>query len=226
MDPLALAGLAALLFAKEAGLPVPVPGDLLVVTAGIAAVGPGVPAWLVLGVILAAGYAGGSLQFMLVRGALRERLLRVLARVGVGRERLDALAAWLARRGARGVALARATPGVRIGATTAAGLAGLPFRVFVAGLVVGNAAFVGGHFGLGLVIGPPALALAAQLGTLGVALLVLGLLAVLGAVGWRRLRRSGSGYAGWAEGACPACLALTVAGGGRDGSHPERLPSG
>jgi membrane protein DedA with SNARE-associated domain len=212
VDPLALAGLAALLFVKEAGLPVPVPGDLLVVAAGIAALGPGAPAWLVLAVILAAGYAGGSVQFLLVRGALRERLLRVLARVGVGRERLDELAAWLARRGARGVAVARATPAVRIGATAAAGLAGLPVRVFLAGLLAGNGLYVGAHFVLGLILGPPALEVASRLGTAGVALLVLGLLAVLGAVGWRRLRRRGARYGGFVEGACPACLLVTVAG--------------
>ena len=37
MDALALAGLVALLFIKEAGVPVPVPGDLLVIGAGVAA---------------------------------------------------------------------------------------------------------------------------------------------------------------------------------------------
>ena len=37
MDPIAIAGLAGLLFVKEAGVPVPVPGDLLVLGAGVAA---------------------------------------------------------------------------------------------------------------------------------------------------------------------------------------------
>ncbi len=211
MDTFALLGLAALLFVKEAGLPVPVPGDLLVVAAGIAAHGPGVPAWLTLVAILAAGYLGGSLQFLLVRGTLRRRVLRILARIGVGRERIDALAAWLARRGARGVAIARATPAVRIGAIAAAGLAGVPFGVFLLGLLVGNGLFVGAHFALGFVLGPPAAELAARFGTFGVALIALVLLAAIGAAGWRRLRRTRAGYAGWVEAACPACLVLTAA---------------
>jgi len=211
LDAFAIVGLAALVLVKEAGLPVPVPGDLLVVAAGIASHGPGLPAWLVLVAILAAGYVGGSLQFLLVRGTLRRRLLRILARIGVGRERLDSLAGWLARRGARGVAIARATPAVRIGATAAAGLAGIPFGVFLAGLLVGNGLFVGAHFALGLVLGPPATELATRLGAIGVSLLALVLLATVGAVGWRRLRRARVGYAGWVEAACPACLALAAA---------------
>jgi hypothetical protein len=36
-DLLAVASLIALLFVKEAGLPIPVPGDLLVLGAGVAA---------------------------------------------------------------------------------------------------------------------------------------------------------------------------------------------
>ena len=205
VEPLALLGLAGLLFVKEAGVPVPVPGDLLVVAAGIASAGQaGVPAPVVLAAILAAGYAGGSLQFLLVRGTLRRFVLAMLARLGVGRERLDRLSGWLARRGARGVAIARATPAVRVGAIAASGLAELPYPVFLGGLVIGNGVFVSAHLLLGYLVGPPA----AQL------------VAGLGAIGWRGLRRrrptatagaaGDNGYAGWLEGACPACLALTV----------------
>ena len=39
MDALGLGGIAGLLFVKEAGVPVPVPGDLVVLTAGVAAAG-------------------------------------------------------------------------------------------------------------------------------------------------------------------------------------------
>ena len=36
MDALAIAGLAALILVKEAGVPIPVPGDLVVIGAGVA----------------------------------------------------------------------------------------------------------------------------------------------------------------------------------------------
>lgn len=233
MELLPALGLIGLLLVKEAGLPVPVPGDLLVLGAGIAAAGagiaagggPAVPAPVLLAAILAAGFVGGSLQFALVRGAFRDPLLRLLTRFGVPRHRLDGLAAWLRQRGAVGVAVARATPGVRVGATAASGLAALPFAAFLPGLVAGNTVFVGGHFVLGYLAGPPALSLIA--GTGGIALVVAALvvLALIGAAGWRvvRGRRAASSrtregalpgdlpsLATWAEAACPACLAISL----------------
>jgi membrane protein DedA with SNARE-associated domain len=226
-DVIALVGLVGLLFVKEAGVPVPVPGDLVVIGAGVAAAGLGVAAPLQLAAILLAGYAGGSLQYFVVRGALRERFLRALARLGVPRDRLDALAGWLQRRGVTGVAVARATPGVRIGAIAASGIAGLRYRgVFLPGLVLGNGLFVGAHFALGYVVGPPALAFLSSVGSGLVAVGVLVALAVLGAMGWREIRRRRSQPAPaagpeaapptlpslgtWTEAACPACLAITL----------------
>jgi membrane protein DedA with SNARE-associated domain len=238
-------GLIGLLLVKEAGLPVPVPGDLLVLGAGIAAASAGasaagattVPALLLIGAILLAGFAGGCVQFALVRGAFREPLLGVLTRFGVPRDRLDGLAGWLRRRGATGVAVARVTPGVRVGATAASGLAGLPFAAFLPGLVAGNTVFVGGHFALGYVAGPATLGLVAGSGGIALAMGAFVGLAVLGALAWRVIRRrrapAASGRAAtdggdharaghgiprdlaslatWSEAACPACLAVSLA---------------
>jgi membrane protein DedA with SNARE-associated domain len=229
MDPLPILGLIGVLFVKEAGVPVPIPGDLLVLGAGVAAAGTGLAGPVELAAILLAGFAGGSLQFLLVRGAFRERLLGLLARLGVSGQRLDTLAGWLRRRGAGGVAVARATPGLRVGAIAASGIADLRYGVFLPGLVAGNMLFVGGHFALGYLIGPPALALVAGSG--GTALLVgaVVVLATVGAIAWTLLRRRGvrnrdvspggsglridlAGYGAWAEAACPACLAITIYG--------------
>lgn len=227
MDPVPVLGLIGLLFVKEAGVPVPVPGDLLVLGAGVAAAGTGVAAPIELAGMLFAGYTGGSVQFLLVRGALRDRLLGLLTRLGVPRVRVDRLAAWLRRKGARGVALARATPGLRVGAIAASAIADLRFgRAFLPGLVGGNTVFVGGHFALGYLIGPPALALVTGLGGAGGPVLALVVLAGLGAVAWAGLRRRSAtlrmppvdvgpggetaGYGAWADAACPACLAIAI----------------
>lgn len=229
MDLLPALGLIGILFVKEAGVPIPIPGDLLVLGAGVAAAGTGAGGVVVLAAILVAGFAGGSVQFLIVRGTLRERLLRVVARLGVPRERLEALADWVRQRGARGVAIARATPGLRVGAIAASGVAELPYGVFLPGLVAGNTLFVGGHFFLGFVVGPAALAVAS--GTGGAVMLV-GAFALAGAVAWaivrrRRLQRAHvvpaggmggdnfAGYGTWAEAACPACLAVTIIASGR-----------
>ena len=217
MDLVALAGLAAILLVKEAGVPVPVPGDLLVIGAGIALAGDPPLALVTLVVILAVGYLGGSIQFLLARRLLRGPLLAALARIGVGEARVDSLAARLRRSGARGVALARMTPGVRIAAIVAAGLAALPFGGFLGGLVVGNAVFVAGHFALGYLLGASATEVIGRVGAIGFVAVVVVVLALIGAAGWvlvRRARRAPSApamaFADWTDAACPACLAVAV----------------
>lgn len=218
MDALAIAGLAALLLVKEAGVPIPVPGDLVVIGAGVALAGNPPLAIAVLVVILVVGYVGGSVQFVLARRVLRRPLLAALARVGVGEKRVEALAGRLRRSGARGVAVARMTPGVRIGAIVAAGLAAIPFAAFLAGLVAGNGVFVAGHFALGYVLGTSATGLIASAGGIGLVVVAGAVLALVGAVGWAVLRtarrpgvEAGASPADWADAACPACLAIAVA---------------
>jgi membrane protein DedA with SNARE-associated domain len=217
MDLLALAGLAGVLLVKEAGVPIPVPGDLLVIGAGAALAGD--PALAVGGLllILVMGYVGGSVQFLLMKRALRGVLLAALARVGVPRARIEALAERLRRTGARGVAISRMTPGVRVGSIAASGLAAVPYPSFLRGLVIGNGVFVSGHFALGFVVGTSTGGLGADGLPLGmIAVAVIGL-AILGAVGWaliHRRRRGGaeaSAVADWTDAGCPACLAVAAA---------------
>jgi membrane protein DedA with SNARE-associated domain len=217
VDALAIAGLAALLLVKEAGVPIPVPGDLVVIGAGVALAGDPPLALAVLSIILAVGYVGGSVQFVLARRLLRRPLLAALARVGVGEERIEALAGRLRRSGARGVAVARMTPGVRIGAIVAAGLAAIPFAAFLAGLVAGNGVFVAGHFALGYLLGASATEVLARAGGIGLVVVAGAVLALVGAVGWVVLRRAkrpgvegGASVGDWADASCPACLAVAV----------------
>jgi membrane protein DedA with SNARE-associated domain len=214
MDPLAVAGLAGLLLVKEAGVPIPVPGDLLVIGAGVALAGNPPAAIAVLLVILAVGYVGGSLQFILARRVLRGPLLAGLRRVGVSETRVDRLAERFRRSGARGVAVARMTPGIRIAAVVAAGLAAIPFPPFLAGLMAGNGVFVAGHFGLGYLLGASATELIGRIGLVGLAV-AFALLAAIGGIGWlvlRRRARTAAPALAWTDAACPACLALVALG--------------
>ena len=249
MELPALALLTAVLMVKEAGVPIPVPGDLLVIGAGVATANGGLPAPLIVTALVAASVIGGAVQFALVRGRLRRTILRVLARFGVDAARIDGQATRLRRGGAVTVAVARMTPGVRIVTIAASGLAGLPAGSFLAGLVVGNGVFLTGHFILGAAIGPGATTLVAR-ATLPLAAAAV-MLAVIGAAGWALRRRlvgpgaasiaapgaSGSSgpigssvpsptlpaspafgplaaFADWADACCPACLALSLVGGG------------
>ena len=209
----ALLAIVGLILIKEAGVPVPVPGDLVVIGAGVAAGRGALDSAVALVAIVIASLAGGIVQYGLLRSIARPALLRVLGRFGSA-ERVDKQTERLRRGGARSVAVARSTPGVRIVAIAASALAGIPAVAFVAGLAIGNALFISAHFALGYLVGDPVVALVG--GALGpLAIAAVGL-AVIGGIGWLvisrlRGRRAVSplpAVAAWADACCQACLTL------------------
>lgn len=216
MDILAIAGLAGFVLVKEAGVPLPVPGDLVIIGAGATVAGDPAAAGLVLAVILIAGYTGGSLQFVLFGTALRRPLLGALNKLGIGEERLAGLSDRFRSGGLRAVALTRMTPGLRIAVIPAAALAGIPFLAFLGGIVAGNGVFVAAHFGLGFVVGAYAHDLMLRYGW--IVLVGLAVLVVLAVAGWLIIRRRRAAaaqpdaYECWADCSCPACVAILATG--------------
>jgi membrane protein DedA with SNARE-associated domain len=214
MDATALLGLTGLILVKESGVPVPVPGDLVVIGAGVAAASGQLDPPAALAALVIASVVGGSIQFGLLRSVARPAVIRLLGRLG-GTARIDGQTARLRQTGARGVALARMTPGVRIVAIAASALAAVPAPAFLSGLIVGNGLFIAAHFGLGYVLGAPVLSVVG--GALG-PLAAIGLaLALAGGIGWTLLAR-GRGrrsalpeVTAWADACCPACLVAALA---------------
>jgi membrane protein DedA with SNARE-associated domain len=214
LESTALLAILGLILVKEAGVPIPVPGDLVVIGAGVAA-GRGDldPPTAVLAIVVAS-IAGGIVQYGLLRSVARPLILRLLQRLGSS-ERVDRQTERLRRGGARSVAVARSTPGVRIVAIAASALAGVPAAAFVAGLAIGNALFISAHFALGYVVGEPIVsAVGGVLGPLaivGVGLALVGLLGWLAVDRIRGRRRAATALetvAAWADACCPACLVL------------------
>jgi membrane protein DedA with SNARE-associated domain len=215
IGPGALLAIIGLILVKEAGIPVPVPGDLIVIGAGVAAGRGDLDPGVALIAIVVASIVGGVVQYGLLRSVARPVMLRLLERLG-SVERVERQTDRLRRGGTRSVALARSTPGVRIVAIAASALAGIPAAAFVAGLAIGNALFISAHFALGYLLGEPVVALVG--GALGpLAIAAVGL-AVIGGIGWMVLqRRRGrqvenplSTVASWADACCPACLTLAA----------------
>lgn len=216
-----LVAVFALILLKEAGVPVPVPSDVLMLGAAArAATGQ----WSLPAVILTVELAmilGGSAQYALVRGPGRRFVYRVGRYVGLTPERLERAAAALQRGGTAAVALGLATPGVRAATIAAAGIADLPFRVFFPALLAGDSVFFLLHVAIGYAGGRGLGALASvwHTGSGPILLGVLVAIALVGLVLWfvvrrRRAARTGQGDAAaieaWTEGACPVCLALAV----------------
>jgi membrane protein DedA with SNARE-associated domain len=213
-DATPLLALAGLIFVKEAGVPVPVPGDLVVIGAGVAASRGDLDPLVILVVLVLASVVGGAVQFGLLRSVARPVILSLLARMGSTR-RIDSQTDRLRRSGARGVAIARVTPGLRIVAIAASALAAVPAGAFLTGLIVGNGLFIAGHFGIGLVLGEPVIRIVGS--ALGPIAAVSVALAAAGAVGWVILSRRRPGRnarlaaaTDWADACCPACLVLAT----------------
>lgn len=212
MDTLELVGVVALVLVKESGLPLPVPGDLIIIGLGASVSGDVPGAGIVLGLILVAGFIGATFQFFLFGTALRRPLLASLNRLGISRARLERLSDRFRRHGTRSLAIARMTPGLRIAVIPAAAISGIPYLMFLAGIAAGNAFFVSAHFGLGFFLGAYARELISRYGGIVTAVVIL---IVAGVAGWfvlRSRRRASVGrsdtYECWADCSCPACVAI------------------
>jgi membrane protein DedA with SNARE-associated domain len=220
MDALALAGLFGFILIKELGIPLPVPGDLVIIGTGAALASDLPAAGVALLAILVAGYIGASAQFFVFGTALRRPLLRALERLGVSAARLENLSARYRSGGTKAVALTRMTPGVRIAVIPAAALAAVPYSVFLPGLVIGNGVFVTVHFAGGYLLGASAQQLIQRVSDPRlVAVVVLLVLAVGGLVVLRRraaAAKSGDTYECWADCSCPACVAVVALGSPAD----------
>lgn len=214
------AALFLVMLAKSAGVPVPVPADLLMLAAAARAAEGKLPLWETVGLLLLALVLGGLIQFGLARGPGRGALYRYGRYLGLTPARLDRAASAVGRGGSLGIALAILTPGLRSVTVAGCGLAGLPLRVFLPGLALGSAAFLALHMGLGYGGG---LLLARFSGALPLPWLVAVALAAAGALGWlvvRRRQRPGAGgeavaagaAGAWCEACCPVCLTLGAVG--------------
>jgi membrane protein DedA with SNARE-associated domain len=206
--------LFVVLLLKEIGVPIPLPGDLLMIVAGVRAASGGLPLWGVLLSAFVAGLIGAFIQYLLARGPGRGFIYRFGKYVGLTPARLDKAADSIKGRGWVAVALGRALPGLRIGAVAACGLAAVPITTFAAGLVAGTLLFVGFHTMLGYVAGPGATAIFDSI-NIPLPVVLIGLV-LIGLGGWLyiRYRRRKSREAGetaavfdWADACCPVCLA-------------------
>lgn len=195
--------------AKDAGIPVPVPSDLLIISVGAAAALGGVPLPIVLMFLLIASVVGSFGHLALCRGPLRWTVERFGRRVGLTPARLDNASRQLARAGWPGIAVSRVLPGVRAITVTACGMGALPMRVVVPGVVAGSLLFLALHLAIGFVFGPAVFTTLSRLNAPAGGLIAL--LAVIGLAAWlvmKRKQRPVEGLAAWSEACCPACLIL------------------
>jgi membrane protein DedA with SNARE-associated domain len=194
----------------EAGAPIPVPADLVLLGLGERAGSHTVPLWVVIVGLEVAALVGTTVLFLLAR-RIGERLLdRLEARGRAIGPRVTKVRGLLEGRGGTGIAVGRATPGLRTLTVLVAASSRLGAREALVPLVVGSTLFVQAHVILGYAVGPSVRDALGAAPVIGIA--VLAILGVVGLVAWLLRRGRADGVRGWTEGACPACLALGIAG--------------
>jgi membrane protein DedA with SNARE-associated domain len=148
--------LAAFLFLliEEAGTPVPIPGDFIMILAGVKAAQGHLNLVEVLLVMELATVMGASLLYWLSTRAGRHVVYRLGRYVGLTPARLDQAAAELHRRGAVAIFLGRLTPGLRMATPIAAGIFGFPFRRYLLPMALGAFLYILAYTLLGYVFGP------------------------------------------------------------------------
>jgi membrane-associated protein len=205
-----------LLLLKSAGVPIPIPADLIILTAALRTAQGKLILWQSLIAILLALVLGGLIQFVLARGPGRGLLYRFGRYIGLTSPRLDAASEKVKKGGIPAISVAILVPGVRGAAVAASGLANMPLRTFLPGLVIGSALFLSLHFFLGYLGGSIFSVVGHILSSATIALLILGLIVIafgLWILAYRRKKVAHGEIEGaplelLQEGICPACLAL------------------
>lgn len=212
---------------KTIGVPIPIPGDVIIFTAAVRVAQGKLVGWQVFLAILAALLLGGLIQFVLARGPGRGILYRLGRYVGLTKLRIDAASEKIRKGGVPGLALAILVPGVRGAAVMAAGLADVALARFLIGLALGSLVFLSLHFFLGYLGGSALFALGRLFPLATIIPLVLALLLIVYVLWVVAVRRQKAARAEleatqseetnaaalevWHEGICPVCLALYTA---------------
>jgi membrane-associated protein len=146
-----------MLTVEEMGVPVPVPGDLIIMflahSVGLHLVQLGTT-WfgLVVGVT-----AGASVLFLVAR-RWGNRLAHghLGAALHLTPERLERTEAWFQRWGFWTIVFGRLIPGGRVPVTASSGIFGVRYPVFLGGLVISSVIWITGFMIVGLILGPKA----------------------------------------------------------------------
>jgi membrane protein DedA with SNARE-associated domain len=149
----------AYLALEEGGLPIPVPGDFLMLAFGVRAREGSIVLWQVIAAMEAGTILGSSLLYVLSRRNGRGLVERFGPFIGVGPAQLDRAERQLQRHGALAVILGRLLPGLRILTAIACGIFRVPFRVFLPAMSVGSLVYIVAYTMLGYFAGPAVLGL-------------------------------------------------------------------
>lgn len=125
-----LPALFLLVLIEEAGIPIPIPGDTLVMIAGLQQRRSLLYDVGVIALASLAVFIGSSILYAVMRRGGRPFLQRYGRFLHLHPDRLDRIERWFLKRGRIAIVAGRLIPGLRIPTTVIAGLSGLPYREY------------------------------------------------------------------------------------------------
>jgi membrane protein DedA with SNARE-associated domain len=212
---LGLPAALAVILLMDAGVPIPIPTDFLLLVVGERAAAGVFPIWAAAIGLEVVAIVSTSVLFLALRGPANVVISRFGSRVGLTPSRMRWATSLLERRGRGFLAVGRSTPGLRTITVFTAATAKLQPAYALPAMVMGSTIFLQGHLVLGFLLGP----LADQALDRAKLPVLVGIVALLGLglVVWRVRRGKGrGGIQAWTEASCPACLGVALIVGRTD----------
>ena len=163
LDQHGLLSAFVVLLLEEAGVPLPVPGDVLMLVVGVRVHQAHLVLWQVLAVMEAATVLGAGILYVVSARAGRPLVHRYGRFLRLNPARLGRAEDWIRQGGWRAIVLLRLVPGLRIATVVGCGIFGVPFRLFLPALALGGFSYLVVYTLLGYFVGPEILAILAQL---------------------------------------------------------------
>jgi membrane protein DedA with SNARE-associated domain len=146
-----------ILLLEESGIPLPLPGDVAIILAGVRVQQGQMSLGIAVLLLESATLIGSSILYWLARRGGRPVLYRYGKLLHLAPERLAAAERFLRRYGWLAIVVGRLVPGLRILISLVAGVFAVPYPVFLPALALGASVYLLVLFGLGYVVGPEVL---------------------------------------------------------------------
>ncbi len=146
-------GLFFVISVEEAGVPLGVPGNMVIVYLGYQVSQSRADPIAILASIVAATTLGASLLYAIARRGGHPFLVRYGWRIRLNKKRLDQIESWLKRHGMGAVILARLIPSLRVPTNILSGVFDLPYRAFGPGISISAFLWGSGYLLIGYFLG-------------------------------------------------------------------------
>ena len=149
-DNFSVTFLFILVLLVEAGIPIPIPYDILILAAGYRQIN----FWQILVAVVLGNLIGSTILYSLFLKFGHPLLFKSSRFLGLNQKRINLVENWFAKWGGAAIILARLIPGFRFAATVFAGIFSLPyFKVFLPYLFLGSILWVSLYWIFGRVFG-------------------------------------------------------------------------